>query len=105
MTTKDYITNIKAKYPNTYIGLNAFYKNNNLSVKEFILTFSNTPLDYTISIIIHYIEYRQVNFLESLCNTQIDNVADNHEILRMKTVTYILHRLEKNIIPFEGQPF
>lgn len=105
MTTSDYITNIKVKYPNTYIGLNAFYKNTNPLMKEFSNLYSNVPLDYMMSLIISYIEYRQVNFLEALCNLHFDYPDDNHQTLRMKTVTNILYRLEKYINPVEGQPF
>jgi len=105
MTSKDYITNIKVKYPNTYIGLNAFHKNLTPNMIEFISTYGNVPLDYTMSKIIPYIEYRQVNFLEAMCNLHFDYPDDNHETLRMKTVTNILYRLEKYINPVEGQPF
>jgi hypothetical protein len=101
----EYISNIKAKYPNTCIGLNAYYTQNTNDKLDFFSKYNTVPLDYFISLVVSYIEYRQINFLESLCNTQIDNVADNHQSLRMKTVAHILNRLEKHITPFEGQPF
>lgn len=108
MTTRDYYTAIKTKYPNTYIGLNAFYisTTSSLEVKSTGLSgLIVAPLDYMITIIIRYIEYRQVNFLEALCNTQIDNIGDNHETLRLKTVAQIFNRLEKFQNPPEGKPF
>lgn len=105
MNTNEYLINIKTKYPNTYIGLNAFYKAQNPNMIEFILTYGSVPLDYVISLIVNYIEYRQVSFLEALCNLHFDYPDDNHETLRMKTVTNILYRLEKYIHPVEGQPF
>lgn len=108
MTTRDYYTAIKTKYPNTYIGLNAFYisTTGSLEVKSTGLSgLIIAPLDYMLTVIIRYIEYRQVNFLEALCNLQIDYPNDNHENLRLKTVTNILHRLEKFITPVEGKPF
>lgn len=105
MTTKNYIDTIREKYPNTYIGLITYlidiFPPDRLLVKKF----ETYPLEIMVSYFIRYIEYRKVNFLEALCNTSIDNVADNHESLRVKTVTLILYRLEKNITPFEGQPF
>ena len=109
MTTNQYYTTIKEKYPNTFIGLNAFYTNNyckSLQAKSSGLSgLINTPLDYMITVIIRYVEYREVNFLEALCNTHIDNIQDAHEMLRLKTVTHILNRLEKFINPAEGQTF
>ena len=109
MTTKDYYTTIKEKYPNTFIGLNAFYTNNyckSLQAKSSGLSgLINTPLDYMITIVIRYVEYREVNFLEALCNTHIDNTEANHETLRFLTITTILNRLEKFITPVEGKPF
>jgi len=105
MNTKDYLTNIKIKYPNTYIGLNAYYKNINPNMTDFIVMYGNVPIDYALSLIICYIEYRQVQFLEALCNLHFDYPDDNHFSLRMKTVTNILYRLEKYIHPVEGQPF
>lgn len=105
MTTSDYITNIKVKYPNTYIGLSAFYRTENNPKLEFAVLYGKVPLDYMMSLIISYIEYRQVNFLEALCNLHFDYPDDNHQSLRFKTVTNILYRLEKYINPVEGQPF
>lgn len=105
MTTSQYLETVKKKYPNSYIGLNAFYKQQNPNIKEFMVTYSAVPLDYIISLIIKYIEYRNVNFLEALCNTQIDNITDTHDTLRLKTVTLILYRLENYINPVEGLPF
>lgn len=109
MTTKDYYVTIKAKYPNTFIGLNAFYTDNyckSLETKSTGLSgLINTPLDYMITIIIRYIEYRQVNFLEAMCNTQFDIATNSHETLRFMTVATILNRLEKFITPVEGKPF
>jgi hypothetical protein len=105
MTTNDYITNIKVKYPNTYIGLTAYHKGINSSLSDFMFVYVKVPLDYCLSLIINYIEYREVNFLEALCNLQVDYPNDNHQMLRLKTVTNILHRLERFITPAEGQPF
>lgn len=105
MSTKEYIDTIREKYPNTYIGLITYlidiFPPDRLLVKKF----ETYPLEIMVSYFIRYIEYRKVNFLEALCNTQIDSVGSTHEQLRVKTVTHILHRLEKNITPFEGQPF
>jgi len=103
MTAKDYIANIKVKYPNTYIGLEIFHTKD--KAVKFEQLYSPVPLDYLMSKIIEYIEYRQVIFLEALCNLHFDYPDDNHQTLRMKTVTNILYKLEKHIYPVEGQPF
>lgn len=105
MTTSDYMLQVKSKYPNTFIGFCAFINNLYPNDKTFISKLQNAPIDYALSFFIKYIEYRNVNFLEALCNTQVDNISDNHELLRMKTVTIILYRLEKLIRPVEGLPF
>jgi len=104
MTSKDYIANIKVKYPNTYIGLRAFCNLNN-NKADLNIVYEKVPLDYLMSIIISYIEFRQVSFLEALCNLHFDYPDNNHQTLRMKTVTNILYKLEKHIHPIEGQPF
>lgn len=109
MTTKEYYITIKDKYPNTFIGLNAFYTDNYCKTLEAKSTGLSgvivAPIDYMITVVIRYIEYRQVNFLEAMCNTQIDYDCTSHEELRFKTATIILNRLEKFITPVEGKPF
>ncbi len=105
MTSKQYIDTIKEKYPDTYIGIITYLINIFPPDRLLIKKFETYPLDIIISYFIRYIEYRKVNFLEALCNTAIDNVADSHELLRMKTVTNIIYRLEKRITPVEGLPF
>ena len=105
MTTNQYLTTVKEKYPNTYIGFLAHIKNTSSNSTIFLKNITSYPLDYVLSYFVLYIEYRNVNFLEALCNTHIDNIQDAHEMLRLKTVTHILNRLEKFINPAEGQTF
>lgn len=105
MTSKEYLTTLHSKYPNTFIGLQAFHKARTPNMVTMVGTYGNVPLDYMLSLVVLYIEYRNVNFLEALCNTHVDNVADNHNTLRLKAVTHILNRLEKFETPAEGKPF
>jgi len=105
MTTKEYIETVKQKYPNTYIGLDSYYKQQNSNIKDFASTYNVVPLDYIITLIIKYLEYRQIDILTALCNYAVDNLTDTHDIIRMKAITNVIHRLEKHIIPAEGQPF
>lgn len=105
MTTKEYLKIIETKYPNTFIGINAYYKQLNPNMITFVGTFASVPLDYVVSKLIGYIEYREVNFLEAMCVEKITCIGLNHEVLRIRTVTAILNRLEKFIIPVEGKPF
>lgn len=105
MTTKEYLKAIQDKYPNTFIGLNAYYKQLDPNMVTFVNTSAYLPLDYVISRIIRYLEYRQVNFLEALSNTHIEYPSASHEELRFKTTSLVLNRLEKFITPAEGKPF
>lgn len=109
MTTSGYYTAIKDRYPNTFIGLNCFYIEHCCKTLEAKSSgFSGiivAPMDYMLTIIIRYIEHRGVDFLTAMCNTSFDLVPENHEALRLMTVTHILNRLEKFIEPAEGQVF
>jgi len=105
MTTKEYLKAIEIRYPNTFIGITAYYKQLNPNMINFVTTFASVPLDYLVSKIITYIEYRNVNFLEALCNEQVGCIGLTHEDLRVKTITAVLNRLEKFITPVEGQSF
>lgn len=105
MTTKEYLTKLQATYLMTYTGLEAFHKENNKTAVPFINYYNNVPLDFVITFIIKYLEKRDVNFLEALSVSAIDNVIANHETLRLITVTAVMHRLEKFIDPAEGLPF
>lgn len=105
MTTKQYMETVQAKYPNTYIGFKAYCLGRFDNDAKKFGNLHLSPLDYMLTFIIDYVEYRGVNFIEALCNTQVENVSDNHQTIRLKTVTAILFRLEKFITPVEGQPF
>ena len=105
MTINPYVQQIQTHCPNTYIGLLAYFNklcnNDNVQLRNLLSSNINILNTY----IIGYIEYRQVNFLEALCNTHYDNVDLNFSSLIGKTITNTLTRLEKNLIPLEGQPF
>jgi hypothetical protein len=105
MTTKEYLKAIETRYPNTFIGINAYYKRLNPNMINFVSTYANVPLDHLLTKLITYLEYRGVNFLDAMCNTQIENVGASHEMLRFKTVTVVISRLENFISPVEGLPF
>ena len=105
MIINPYVQQIQTHCPETYIGLttylNRLCNNNKLQFQNLLCSNINILNPY----IIGYIEYRQVNFLEALCNTHYDNVDLNFNSLIGKTITNTLTRLEKNLIPLEGQPF
>lgn len=105
MTINPYFEQIKKHCPETYIGLisylNRVFNNDRTKLNSFLCSNIYIVNPY----IIGYIEYRQVNFLESMCNTHYDNIDLSFNDLVGKTITNTLYRLEKNLIPLEGQPF
>lgn len=105
MIINPYIEQVKTNCPQTYVGLIAYLSrlcNDNKSQLTGLLSSNILIIN---SYIIGYIEYRQVNFIEAVCNTHYDNPSLNFSNLIGKTITNTLYRLEKNLLPLEGQPF